>query len=205
MLTGQTPGPVNPSVSVVSSFMKTVIPSPTETLGTTAVPADGSTNLYVTVNLYDTNGNVISGKTVTLAANSGSHASIGPASGSSSINGGLVTFQVTDLTPEVVTFTATDATDGIPLATTAQMSFVTPPATSARLQVAAGSVPDDGVSEATITIALAGVGTAIRHPASKLASRRPATWPRRRPARLSAAPTRQSPMRPAPFNSPPRT
>ena len=35
------------------------------------------------------------------------------------------------------------------------MSFVTPPATSARLQVAAGSVPDDGVSETTITITLA--------------------------------------------------
>ena len=35
-LTGQTPGPVDPSVSVVSSFMKTVIPSPTETLGTTS-------------------------------------------------------------------------------------------------------------------------------------------------------------------------
>ena len=135
--------------------MDGVIPSPTEPLGITAVPADGSANLYVNVNLYDANGNVISGKTVTLVANSGSHASIGPASGSSSINGGLVTFRATDLTPEDVTFTATDATDGIPLATTAQVSFVTPPATSARLQVAPGSVLDDGVSTTTITITLA--------------------------------------------------
>jgi kumamolisin len=153
-LTGQTPGPVDPSVSVVTGFMGTVLPSPTDPLGVLAVPADGSTETYVSVNLYDTNGNVISGKTVTLAANSGSFASIGPASGPSSISSGLVTFQVTDLTPETLTFTATDATDGIPLATTPQVSFVTPPATSAQLQVAAGSVPADGVSEAIIAITL---------------------------------------------------
>ena len=154
-LSGETPGPVDPSVSVVSGYMDGVRPSPTDPLGIPAVPADGSANFYVNVNLYDANGNVISGKTVTLVANSGSHASIGPASGSSSINGGLVTFRATDLTPEDVTFTATDATDGIPLATTTQVTFVTPPATSARIQAAPGVVLNDGVSTTTIIITLA--------------------------------------------------
>ena len=153
-LTGQTPGAADPSVSSVAAFIGSIIPSPTDPLGITAVPADGKTPLYVSVNLYDANGNVVSGKTVTLAANSGSFASIGPASGPSSINGGLVTFQVTDLTPETLTFTATDATEGVPLATTPQASFVTPPATSAQISAAPGSVPADGVSMTTITITM---------------------------------------------------
>ncbi len=154
LLTGQTPGAVDPLVSVVEPFLINAIQSPTEPLGIQAVPADGKASFNISVNLYDANGNVVSGKTVTLAANNGSFASIGPAGGPSSTNGGLVTFQVTDLTPETVTFTATDATDGIPLATTPQVTFVTPPATSAELQVAAGSVPADGVSEGIITITL---------------------------------------------------
>ena len=65
---------------------------------------------------------------------------------------------MTDRTPETVTLTATDTTDNIVLTQQASMPFVTPPATSGGIQVApTGTVLDDGVSEATITITLTDV------------------------------------------------
>ena len=77
------------------------------------IPADGTTQAFVNVQLTDANGNNISGKTVTIAANGGSHATIATTSGVTNVNNGVALFTVTDDTPETVTISATDTTDGI--------------------------------------------------------------------------------------------
>ena len=86
------------------------------------VPDDGSSKAYVAVQLRDSNGNVVSGKTVTLTANAGSHAEITPTSGVTSVSNGAVIFSVTDLDPETLTFTADDMTDSITLTPTGSPS-----------------------------------------------------------------------------------
>jgi hypothetical protein len=118
------------------------------------VAADGATPGGVMVLLVDAGGNTVSGKTVTLSANPGSHAIITPASGVSNVNNGGVVFTVTDLTPEPLTFTATDVTDGVVLQQTANVTFVTPPAASAGINAFPTTVTADGVSTTTITVIL---------------------------------------------------
>jgi hypothetical protein len=71
----------------------------------------------------DVNHNPVSGKTVTLAAGSGS-STISAASGPSSVSG-VVTFTVKDLSHvESVTYTATDTTDTRVITQTASVSYV---------------------------------------------------------------------------------
>ena len=118
------------------------------------VAADNSTPGGVLVTLRDVNGNTISGKTLKLSANPGSHATISPSSGIANVANGAVTFMVTDATPEKVTFTATDATDGITLKQTTSLGFVEPPATGAGLDAFPASVTADGKSNAVITVTL---------------------------------------------------
>ena len=65
-------------------------------------PADGKSAGFSGSRLRDANGNIVSGKTVTLSANSGSHAKITPASAITNVANGSATFSVTDLTPENV-------------------------------------------------------------------------------------------------------
>ena len=91
-------------------------------------PGDGKTAATVTVTLLAADGTTpVSGKTVTLAQGSGSHAVIGAASGPSDASG-KVTFTVTDATPEDVTFTATDSTDNVAITQTATVTFLAHPA-----------------------------------------------------------------------------
>ena len=91
-------------------------------------PGDGKTATTVTVTLLAADGTTpVSGKTVTLAQGSGSHAVIGAASGPSDAKG-QVTFTVTDATPEDVTFTATDSTDNVAITQTATVTFLAHPA-----------------------------------------------------------------------------
>jgi outer membrane protein assembly factor BamB len=105
--------------SSVSPDLSTVTASPA------SVPADGSTTSTITVSLKDTNGNPVSGKTVTLAQSlSGggtSHSTI--SGGGSTGSDGIVTFTVRDSTVENVTYTATDATDSVALDRTATVAF----------------------------------------------------------------------------------
>ena len=75
------------------------------------IPADGTSKAYVVVRLLDAFGNVVSGKTVSLSASVGSHATITPTTGVTDVDNGSVIFTVTNLTVENVTFTATDVTD----------------------------------------------------------------------------------------------
>ena len=91
--------------------------------------ADGSSSLYVVVWLRDANGNMVSGKTVTLAKSAGSSAVISPASGVTSASNGAVVFTVSNAVAENVTFTATDTTDGVVL-DPQSVTFDAPPATA---------------------------------------------------------------------------
>jgi MSHA biogenesis protein MshQ len=103
------------AVTAISASNSTVVASPT------SVPADGTTTSTITVTLKDGAGNPVSGKTVTLAAGSGS-STISPASGPSNASG-VVTFTVKDSVAESVTYTATDTTDGIAITQTATVTF----------------------------------------------------------------------------------
>jgi Big-like domain-containing protein len=104
--------------------------------------------------LVDANGIPVSGRTITLTANAGSHATISPASGLTSVGNGTFTFTVTDLTAETVTFTATNTSDGITLPQTATIPFVVPPASSAGIIANPTTVAADGVTATTITVTL---------------------------------------------------
>lgn len=91
-------------------------------------PGDGKAAATVTVTLLQADGKTpASGKTVTLAQGSGTHAIIGPASGPSDAKG-QVTFAVSDSTAEAVTFTATDSTDEVSVSQTATVTFLAHPA-----------------------------------------------------------------------------
>ncbi len=116
-------------------------------------PADGSSPLYVVVWLRDIDGNMVSGKTVTLAKNGGSSAVITPANGVTSTSNGAVVFTVTNQAAENVTFTATDVTDGIVL-DPQSVSFDAPTATAGGISAGPSNVLNDGVATTTITVTL---------------------------------------------------
>ena len=86
-----------------------------------SVVADGTTTSTITVTLLDSVSNPVSGKTVTLAAGSGSSV-ISAASGPSDASG-VVTFTVKDAVAETVTYTAHDTTDSVTLTPTAAVTF----------------------------------------------------------------------------------
>ena len=120
--------------------------------GSFAVPADGQTAGGVRVTLVDANGNIVSGKTVTLTP-SGGAAVVSPASGVSTVADGAVLFTITDTTAEGITYTATDTTDGIVLGTVA-FTFGVPAAASAGITADPPTLPADGVTPATIIVTL---------------------------------------------------
>lgn len=153
-LTGQTTGPVSTAVSYVKAYLPTTYAVPD--IINLPLPnfADGISPSYVVVTLADANGNVVAGKTVTLAANAGSHAVITPASGVSSIDHGAVVFTVTDATIETVIFTATVTTDSVTLTETPQIVFGPPPAASGGISANPTSVTNNGTSKTDITVTL---------------------------------------------------
>ncbi len=120
----------------------------------TTVAADGTTTATIRVELVDSNGYLVSGKNVSLAASAGSHATLSAASGPSSVDNGTVLFTVKDSTIEDVTFTATDTTDGVPIQQTATVHFVSPPATTAGIAALPTTVAADGATPSTITVTL---------------------------------------------------
>jgi kumamolisin len=117
------------------------------------VPAEGTSKGYVRVTLRDANRHVVSGKTVSLAANPGGTVTITPASGVTNADG-QIAFEVTNLAVEDVVFTATDTTDGIELARHATLPFVVPVAASAGIGAFPTTVTADGVATTTITVTL---------------------------------------------------
>jgi subtilase family serine protease len=150
LLSGQSVGvPVAANSLVTPLVQPGVIASSTTSA---AIAADGVSQGGVLVTLYDANGNIVSGKTVTLTANS-ANAVITPASGVTTVSDGAVVFTVTDLTAEPLTFTATDTTDGLVLPT-ASLTFVVPPAANAGISANPSTVPADGQTPATIIVTL---------------------------------------------------
>jgi hypothetical protein len=78
---------------------------------------------FMTVTMKDPYGNVVSGKTVTLAAAPSAGVTISAASGASNASG-IVTFTANSSTLQTVVFTATDTTDSLTVTQTASVSFV---------------------------------------------------------------------------------
>ena len=136
---GESAGPVSAADSLVLA-------------GSRDVPSDGVSQAVVQVNLIDDHGNGVSGKTVSLTADGS--AIVSPPSGPSSVNGGAVTFLVTDNVIEAVTFHATDVTDGFPLTMSASMHFLAPAATSGNVVASPATVIANGVATTTITVTL---------------------------------------------------
>ncbi|MHB8464948.1 MAG: Ig-like domain-containing protein, partial [Acidimicrobiales bacterium] len=142
--TASTSGSYTIMAGEVDASHSTVAASPA------SVPADGSTTSSVTVTLSDINGNPVSGKTVSLAANGGGSV-ITPASGISTATG-EVTFTVKDAKPESVIYTATDTTDSVPIAQTATVTFAGPgDASHSTVAASPASVPADGSTASTVT------------------------------------------------------
>ncbi len=136
--------------ATVDPAQSTVSASPT------SVPDTGTSTATVTVTLLDSQGNPVSGKSVSLALSSGASSAISAASGASNTSG-VVTFTVADTVSETVTYTATDATDGIPLQQTATVAFAPPSSASPAQSTVSASptaVPDNGTSTATVTVTL---------------------------------------------------
>ncbi|MFZ0658421.1 MAG: protease pro-enzyme activation domain-containing protein [Candidatus Binataceae bacterium] len=148
-LTGQSAGTPSATLSQIGESL----PVPPSGIAPDGVPADGTTQLTVMVALRDANGNSVSGKTVMLSAGA-STASISPSSAVTTIDNGVATFTVTDLTPENLAFTATDTTDGVQVAQPFEIPFLTPPAASAGLNVFPTSATADGVTPTDITVTL---------------------------------------------------
>jgi len=115
--------------------------------------ADGSSADQIVVYLRDADGNLISGKTVSLTANAGSSATVTPVDDVTSVDNGAAIFDVTDTTAEQVTLTATDTTDDLALAPLT-IDFVPPVATGAEISAGPSTVPDDGTTQATISVYL---------------------------------------------------
>ncbi len=148
-LCGQTVGPPDATNSQVLA----IAPLGLLANGASGVPADGS-KAGVEVKLIDGNGIPISGKTVQVVGNAGSHVVITPTSGVTSSSNGSFVFTVSDVSTETVTFTATDKSDSIGLPQKPTLPFVTPPAASAALDAFPASVAADGVTNAVITVTL---------------------------------------------------
>jgi hypothetical protein len=148
-LAGQSAGPVNPTISIVDVYAAASSVPPSGS----GISADGKTQAVVKVELTDDNGNNISGKTVALAASSGS-AQITPIRTITDSTNGTALFAVTDTVPESVTFTATNTTDNVQLISTSTAVFVTPAAANAGLNAFPTTVTADGTTPTDITITL---------------------------------------------------
>ncbi len=149
LLQGMTAGTPSASVSEILATAPPVAPFTTSY----GVAADGTSPGVIIVTLLDADGNVVAGKTVSLAANAGNHATIAPASAVSGSDG-VAVFKVTDLVAEELTFAATDSTDGVTLATTPSLPFIAPPANSGSVSAFPLDQTADGVATSTVTVTL---------------------------------------------------
>jgi len=126
----------------------TVVASPT------TVPGNGAALSTITVTLHNHGSTPVAGANVTLAASS-TNISI-HASSSSTNTSGVVTFAVSDTVAEIVTLTATDTTDTVTINQKPTVTFTSAPteAQSSTVVATPSTVPNDGVSQATVTVTL---------------------------------------------------
>ncbi|MGP8008243.1 MAG: protease pro-enzyme activation domain-containing protein [Acidimicrobiales bacterium] len=143
--------------SVTFTTPKATVANSTVTASPSSVEADGIASSTVTVTLKDDNGVALAGKSVSLAAGSGSSViTTSPATTNSS---GVATFAVTDTTAQAVTYTAIDTTDSVTLNGTGQsptVTFTAPKATVANSTGTASpsSVEADGIASSKLTFIL---------------------------------------------------
>ena len=149
-LSGKSAGAADAGASTVTPYVP--LASPYVVSGPAGVFADGTTTGNIVVQLLDTSGNSIVGKSVSLSATNGSP-KITPASVLTDQSGTAV-FALSDSTVETPTLTATDTTDGLQLSTKPMLPFVGPPAASASINEAPPDVNNDGNTAATITVTL---------------------------------------------------
>lgn len=128
------------------STRSTVVANPTQVL------ADGTQTSTITVTLLDGSGNPIVGNVVSLSQGSGSSMISAPSGPSNAF--GVVTFTVTDMTPETVTFQATDVTNSVVISQTAQVLFISTESTSSTVVANPTTVMADGSSFSIITVTL---------------------------------------------------
>jgi hypothetical protein len=142
-----------------------VTPPNSTTCGSSAsAPADGSSTATVTVTLKNTANAAVSGKSVSLTGNSGTHSTVTTLSGTTN-SSGQATFSVKDGTAETVTYTAADSSDGVTVATTVSVSFTqttqTVSGTSSTVTPASQTVNADGTSVGAISVTL--LDTSAQH------------------------------------------
>jgi Flp pilus assembly pilin Flp len=142
-----TSGTFNVTAGAVSAGSSAVIANPT------TVSSDGSSTSTITVTLFDTFGNPVSGKSVSLSAGSGSSTI---SAGGTTNASGQVTFTVKDDTAQAVTYTAKDTTDNITLTQTATVTFSGTVVSADKSTVTSNcaSPCKAGSSTATITVTL---------------------------------------------------
>ena len=150
-LSGKTAGPVSPTASLLTPQPN--LPLRDGSRGSVAI-ADGTSEALAVVRLRDADGNIISGRTVALVANAGSHATVTPASGVSNISNGAVVFSIKDTVPEKVTLTATDTTDGVSLQTQVKVLFLSRPAAAGGISAIPTTINANGSDTTTITVTL---------------------------------------------------
>lgn len=131
------PGPPSASMTTFSAAPATVV-------------ANGSSTTTLTVNAVDAFGNPVTGQTVSFSS-TGSSNFFGAASGVTNAAGTFTT-TLASATAQTKTITATVG----PVTMTANVTFVPGPVSLAQSSVTAnpGTVPADGVSQTTITVAL---------------------------------------------------
>ncbi|MEO8740401.1 MAG: Ig-like domain-containing protein [Casimicrobiaceae bacterium] len=150
-LTNQTAGaPVAANSEITAYYAPESFPM----LSGMPLPADGASQVYVTVHLADANGNLVGGKTVQLTGSPGNHATITPSTVISDANTGAAVFTVSDSAVESLTLTATDLTDNVVLTDTFNINVIVPPAAGGGISAAPTTVQNDGTSATTITVTL---------------------------------------------------
>jgi hypothetical protein len=138
------------TVASASNSTVTASPTPVSDSGVVQNPCTTSCST-ITVTLKDSTGNPVSGKAVTLTPVNG-NSTISAASGVSNASG-VVTFTVTDTTPQTVTYTAADTTDNIVIAQTASVTFTLGAVSAGKSTVSASLTPvaDTGVVQSPCT------------------------------------------------------
>src|SRR3989449_59430 len=144
--------PPQPSVTVTAGAVNAA--HSTGSASPTSVSADGSTTSTITVTLKDINDNPVSGKTVSLAAGSGS-STITTVSGTIDTIG-QARFTVTDTVAQSVTYPARDTTEALTITPTATVTFTAGAVDAGTSTVSANptSVVANGTSTSTITVTL---------------------------------------------------
>jgi hypothetical protein len=129
----------------------------------TTAPADGETQILITVLMKDQFSAALSDKTVTLQEAPAGDVQVHPIGVGSSLPGvtdstGTAEFEADDTHAETVTFTATDTTDNVVLSQTVSITFVHLPADPTAIGTTVTASPTnplaDGTTPSTITVTL---------------------------------------------------